>query len=86
MIERLVTVLGGGNEHAEVVTHTLLAAVLVKRGWAKATVDVEVICRELARHGTRPPMAVAGTRHVVEEILFLSLPRHRLPPILLSAN
>ena len=86
MVKRLVAVLGSCDEHAKVVANALLATVLIERGGTKAAVYVKVICRELARHGTWSPVPVTRARHVVEEILFLSLPRHRLPPILLSAN
>ena len=86
VVKRLVAVLGSCDEHAKVVANALLATVLIERGGTKAAVYVKVICRELARHGTWSPVPVTRARHVVEEILFLSLPRHRLPPILLSAN
>ena len=47
-----MAVLGRRNEHAEVVANALLATVLVERGRAKTAVNVEVVCRELACHGT----------------------------------
>ena len=86
VVKRLVAVLGSCDEHAKVVANALLATVLIERGGTKAAVYVKVICRELRPSRNVVPVPVTRARHVVEEILFLSLPRHRLPPILLSAN
>jgi hypothetical protein len=81
-----MTILGSGDKHTEIVADPLLSAVLVERCGAKAPIDIKVVDRELARHRTWATMGVAFAGNATKEIFLLCLPRHRLPPSLLSAN
>ena len=82
MIEDLPPVLGSHDEHAEVVTDALLAAVLLQGPGPQAALDVDVVCRKLAGHAAAPRLEA---RVIGKEVLVGSLPHHEPPPKRLSA-
>ena len=77
VVERLVAVAGGLDEHAQVLADALLAAVVVECLGAKRAVDLEVVCGELAGHRARARLAAhrALWRVAVgKEVVFWCLP------------
>ena len=84
VIQRLIALPGGSDEHAQVGSDALLADVAIERGGPQAVLDVDVVRRELA--GDHALALVGrGPHGIRKEVVIGGLPHQAPPPRRLSA-
>ena len=72
MVKRLAAVLGSLDEHAQVLSHALLATVVIERARTQRAIDLEVVRGQLACHAAGATRTHGSWR--LEQIVLVGLP------------